>query len=174
MAFQKNRPRPESPGQLWHTYTCMHNTGSDTDPHQSGVWIQNLLPSLNILPGRTANYNAHVLIWIGLKYNMLSVQNKKSEEMEYPWKWSLEEGFISVITHLLLWDQSGTPSSFSQFSGAFDLAKNMMLLTLRFFWLAFLWPVTLLTDSQFPSRRRQKNLYLQENTWHKLGGWEWC
>lgn len=146
----------------FETHTCAPTTQEETDPHQRDVWIQNFVPSLNILHVRTANYSGHMLIWTGLKYTALG--------LKYIWRnwiciaW---EG-VHQFDHTA-WDQGGTPSRSSQFSGASALAKNMMLMTLRFFWLAVLWPVTLLTDS----RHRQKNAHLGENMWHKHEGWEW-
>ncbi|XP_028840272.1 LOW QUALITY PROTEIN: gamma-aminobutyric acid receptor subunit rho-3a [Denticeps clupeoides] len=44
------------------------------------------------------------------------------------------------------------------------------LLTLRLMCLAGLWPITLLSGSHFPNRKRNKDVYLGENTRHKHGG----
>ncbi|XP_045896549.1 gamma-aminobutyric acid receptor subunit rho-3a isoform X3 [Micropterus dolomieu] len=47
---------------------------------------------------------------------------------------------------------------------------KVALLAFRLMCLAWLWPVTQLTGSQFPNKRRHKELYIGENTKQKHGG----
>lgn len=55
--------------------------------------------------------------------------------------------------------------------GAQASDMNLVVPALRLMCLAWLWPVTLLKGSNTPNHRRNKDVYLGENTRHKHGGW---